>query len=61
MGKPQVDSIKRALISLVVFAVIFWGFSLVIASPTYNVYVEAIKFLTAVIGAGCYWIGSNPR
>jgi len=61
MEKPRPDSIRRALISLAVFAVIFWGSGFVIGSPAYNVYVEAIKFLAAVIGGGCYWIGSNQR
>ncbi len=53
------SSIKRALISLAVFAVIFALSDVLISYKSYDVYVEAIRFLAAVIGAGCYYIGSN--
>ena len=53
------SSIKRALISLAVFTVIFALSDALISYKSYDVYVEAIRFLTAVIGAGCYYIGSN--
>ena len=36
-------------------------FSFVIGNSVYDVYVKAIEFLAAVVGAGCYWVGSNPR
>lgn len=55
------EELKRAIISLVVFAVIYLGSEFVIGSSAYNVYVKAIEFLSAVVGAGCYWIGSNQR
>ena len=27
----------------------------------YDMNLKGIEFLSAVIGAGCYWIGSNQR
>lgn len=55
------NGMKRAVISVVVFAVIYWSADFVIGWSAYDVYVKAIEFLAAVIGAGCYWIGSNTR
>jgi len=55
------ETMKRAIISIVVFAIIYWGSDVVIGWREYNVYIKAIEFLSAVIGAGCYWIGSNKR
>jgi len=51
--------IKRAVISIVIFAVIYFGADLIMAVPTYDATVDAIQFLAAVLGAGCFWIGSN--
>ena len=53
------NRIIRALISLAVFAVIFALSDFVIGWKSYDLYVKAIEFLAAVIGAGCYYIGSN--
>ena len=55
------DKLKRAAISIVVLIAIYFASGLVIGWSGYDMYLEAIKFLTAVIGAGCYWIGSNER
>lgn len=55
------ETMIRAIISIVVFVVIYWGSGFVIGWREFNVYVQAIEFLAAVIGAGCYWIGSNKR
>lgn len=45
-------AIKRVLITLALFVVIFWV----------DLGVEdSIRYLAAVIGAGCYWIGSNQK
>lgn len=55
------EELKRTIISLVVFAVIYCGSEFVIGNSVYDVYVKAIEFLAAVVGAGCYWIGSNRR
>ena len=55
------ETMIRAIISIVVFVVIYWGSGFVIGWREFNVYVQAIEFLAAVIGAGCYWIGGNKR
>ena len=55
------EELKRAIISLVVFAVIYLGSEFVIGNSVYDVYVKAIEYLAAVVGAGCYWIGSNRQ
>ena len=56
--------IKRAVISVVIFAVIYIlsGYTGYIIDWRWASYdARAIVFLAAVIGAGCYWIGSNER
>jgi len=55
------EAMKRAIISIVVFVIIYWGSDVVIGWREFDIYVETIEFLAAVIGAGCYWIGSNQR
>ena len=54
------DTLARALISLLIFAVIFYGAPLLTQQPAYDAAVETLKLLAAVTGAGCYWIGSRP-
>lgn len=44
---------------IVVFLVIFFGSGIFIPSPSYNIYIRAFEFFTAVVGAGLYWIGSK--
>ena len=51
--------IKRAIISVIVFVVIYFLTGFIIRWSNYDMYLEALKVLTAVIGAGCYWVGSN--
>lgn len=55
------STIKRAVISVVIFAVIYILSGPIIGWTNYDMYLKAIEFLAAVIGAGCYWIGSNKR
>ena len=55
------STIKRAVISGVIFAVIYILSGPIIGWTSYDMYLKAIEFLAAVIGAGCYWIGSNKR
>ena len=57
--KITAEVMQRAILSIVVFAVIYWGSDFVIGWREFNLYVKAIAFLAAVIGAGCYWIGSK--
>lgn len=60
-GIVSKEEMKRAITSLIVFAVIYLGSEFVIGNSVYDVYVKAIEFLAAVVGAGCYWVGSNRR
>lgn len=53
------DALRRGIISIVLFAVIFYGADFVLQTPLYDINIEAVKFLSAVVGAGCYWIGSR--
>lgn len=55
------DTIKRALISVAVFLVIYFLSGPIIGWTNYDMYLKGIEFLAAVIGAGCYWIGSNEK
>lgn len=55
------NKIKRGIISVIVFVVIYFVAGLIIRWQSYDMYLEALKVLTAVIGAGCYWIGSNEH
>ena len=55
------DTVKRTLISVAVFAVIYFVSGPLIGTSVYDMYLKGIEFLAAVIGAGCYWIGSNKR
>ena len=55
------NKIKRAVISVVVFAVIYILSGFIIGWHSYDMYPKALEFLAAIIGAGCYWIGSNER
>ena len=53
--------IKRAVVALIILGAVFLLSGPIIGGTgSYNIYVEAIKFLAAVIAAGCYWIGSRP-
>ncbi len=51
----------RAIISLAIFVGIYFLSGPIIGWTQYDMYLKSIEFLTAVIGAGCYWIGSNKR
>lgn len=50
---------KRAVVSGVVFVGVYVLSGALIRWRSYDMYLEALKVLTAVIGAGCYWIGSR--
>lgn len=50
---------KRAIVSGVVFVGVYVLSGALIRWRSYDMYLEALKVLTAVIGAGCYWIGSR--
>ncbi len=50
---------KRAVVSCAVFAGVYVLSGVLIRWHSYDMYLEALKVMTAVIGAGCYWIGSR--
>ena len=49
------DTITRVLVSAAVFAILYF------VSLMIGVTSREIRFLGAVIGTGCYWIGSNKK
>lgn len=60
--KPSTkNTIKRALVSIAVFAAIYLLSEPIIGWTDYDMNLKGIEFLSAVVGAGCYWIGSNQR
>lgn len=54
--KGQSNGRIRGQISIIVFLLIFFLSEIFLGSSSYN---ESIRLLAAVIGGGCYWIGSN--
>lgn len=61
MNHSTKNTIKRVLLSAAVFAGIYLASEPIIGWHSYDVYLKGLEFLAAVIGAGCYWIGSNSR
>lgn len=55
------EEVKRIIITLVIFAVVFWGSPYLMGSGVYDINARATELLAAVLAAGCYWIGSNRR
>lgn len=55
------QTLIRAIISIAVFAAIYLLSGSIIGWTGYDMYLRGIEFLAAVIGAGCYWIGSRPN
>lgn len=55
------NAILRASISVALFVGIYFLPGPIIGWTHYDMYLKGIEFLAAVIGAGCYWIGSNKR
>lgn len=53
------DEYKRGLISVCIFVLIFFVFKLLVGVSAYDDGIEAMRFLSAVLGAGCYWVGSR--
>ena len=61
MKNRLVKQRKRIILGIIVFVVVYVIFGVLIQFTGYDVGVDAIRILTSVIGAGCYWIGSNKR
>lgn len=55
------DMAIRGIITVVIFAIVYLLSGPIIGWTDYDMYLKGIEFLAAVIGAGCYWIGSNKR
>ncbi len=53
--------IKRAIVSVAILFIVYFAADFIIGSPTYDASVKSINFLSAVLAAGCYWIGSNKE
>lgn len=53
------QTIKRAIISVIVFVVVFIGASIVTRVPAYDGLIKTLEYLSGIIAAGCYWVGSN--
>lgn len=53
------QTIKRAVISVLVFIVVFVGAGVLTRVPAYDSIIKTLEFLSAIIAAGCYWVGSN--
>lgn len=51
----------RAMITIAVFVVIYVVTPILIGYKGYDMYLDAFRVLGAIIGAGCYWIGSNEH
>lgn len=55
------NEMKRIVITIILFVVLFWGSPYLLGSDVYDITVRAIELLAAVLAAGCYWIGSNKK
>lgn len=53
--------IKRAIVAVAILFITYFVADLIIGSPAYDASVKSTHFLTAVLAAGCYWIGSNKK
>ena len=53
------QTLKRAVISAVIFAVVYLGAGLVTRMPAYDGLIKTLEFMSGIIAAGCYWIGSK--
>lgn len=51
----------RAMITIAVFVVIYVVTPILIGYKGYDMYLDAFRVLGTIIGAGCYWIGSNEH
>ncbi|MBQ4040315.1 MAG: hypothetical protein IJC91_04175, partial [Oscillospiraceae bacterium] len=55
------ELVMRVVITVVVFFVLYFFLPLLLQYKGYDVYVQAICILAAVVGAGLYWVGSNKK
>ena len=55
------NTVLRAIISLAIFVGIYFLSGPIIGYTSYDMYLKGMELLASVIGAGCYWIGSNKH
>ena len=55
------DTAKRAIVTVIVFVIIYVLSGPIIGYTNYDMYLKGIEFLSAVIGAGCYWIWKSIK
>ncbi len=55
------ETVVRVIVSLALFIGIYYLSGPIIGWTQFDMVLKGIEFLAAVIGAGCYWIGSNKR
>ncbi len=53
------DTFLRAVVSVAIFTALYDGAGFVIGWNSFDAQLQAVKYLAAVTGAGCYWIGSR--
>ena len=53
------QTLKRTVISAVIFVAVYLGAGLVTRMPAYDGLVKTLEFMSGIIAAGCYWIGSK--
>ncbi len=54
------ETIKRTVISVVICLVVYIGSGIITGVQVNDALVETLEFMSGVIAAGCYWIGSKP-
>ncbi len=55
------DVVKRGVIAVVVFLVIFYLSPFLIKLDFYDIRVEVARLFISIHGAGMYWIGSRDE
>jgi hypothetical protein len=53
--------IKRVIISIVIFIIVFLSGGPIIGWTENDANFKVIFYLSGIIAAGCYWIGSNNK
>lgn len=58
-GSNSQRTFLRAIFSVFIFVIIYYGASFVTGSRVFDSDWRTVNYLAAVVGAGCYWIGSR--
>jgi len=54
-------NVIRAIVSIAIGVAVFFLGGPIIRWTAYDMYLQAIFYLSGVIAAGCYWIGSDKN